>query len=120
MTTRNLLNPLALLGLNPNPHDIVKSLADLWPLVNAEKATVTADYTTEGNAFEKVICNNTGTITVTLGAHQDSDKVLVIRGNTGAVSVSGSINGASSQSIANQYDALWLEYFEELDEWVIL
>lgn len=117
---RNILRPPALLGQNVSLVQIVKSLSDFWSVVNAKKTTVTGDYTTEGLPFEKVICNNTSSITITLGSHQDEDKVLVIRGNTGAVSVSGDINGGSSQAIASQYDSLLVERFEELGEWIII
>jgi hypothetical protein len=71
---------------------------------------VTADYTTTGERNEEtVICNNTGSITVTLHTLVAKNRVTVIRAGTGAVTVDGdaaNISGAGTQSLAAQYDAV--------------
>ena len=117
--TRRFLNPNALLGQDPSLEEVTKSLSDIFTLLDAFVVTVTADYTTLGRPLEKIICNNTSPLTVTLGNHQNLDKVQVIRANTGSVDISGDINGTSSQSIASQWDSMTVEYFEDLDEWII-
>lgn len=89
------------------------------------RTTVTADYTTSNVAgIEKVVCNNTALATITLtNKPKDLNRVQVIRANTGAVTIDGNgntINGASTYSVASQYDSVTVEWFEDVEEWIII
>lgn len=84
-----------------------------------EVVSTSSDYTTKGN--EIIICTNTSAITITLNATpEDIEQVHVVRQNTGAVTVSGTINGQSSLAIGQRYSSPHLVYTIDGGEWSII
>ena len=80
------------------------------------------DYTSRADVgHEVIICTNTNPITITLNpVHKDSDRVTVKRQNTGAVTVSGTIDGESSIILEPRYTAPQLVYTDEAGEWSLI
>lgn len=81
----------------------------LFRLMSIFQQEVTGDYTTTGkHDYEIVICNNTTPITVTLHTLVATDRVSVVRANTGPVTVDGNgfnIVGDSTLVLPARYDA---------------
>jgi len=100
--------------------DLQRVVTDIFNLVSPASILTVVDYTTSGNVgHEYVLCNNTSTVTITLTPRpSDLSLVTVVRGNTGAVSISGAINGGSSLALASRYDTAILQYFEALSKWI--
>ena len=65
---------------------------------------ITANYTSRGG--EIIICANTSAVTITLlSSPNNLDEVIVKRQNTGAVTISGTVDGMSSFPLVSRYDA---------------
>lgn len=115
---RKLRNPKA-------EGDLQRVLIDLYDYVAPMRTTITADYTTSNLAgLEIVVCNNTSPVTIDLtNKTKDLNRVRVVRANTGTVTLDGNgntINGASTQSVASQYDSMTVEWLEDVEEWIII
>ena len=81
-----------------------------------EILAISGDYTTTGDQI--IICANTSSITVTLNpSPQDGEEVHVKRQNTGAVVISGDIDGQTSITPVIRYDSPHLVYTIDADEW---
>jgi len=122
--TRQIRDPQALQGYTPTTQQLLDSLVDVWGYVNPVVTEVTTDYTAAGSlGTEKILCNSGSSITVDLPADpSDLTVIEVVRAGTGAVTIDGNgntINGASTQSVASQYDCTTVEWFEDISEWII-
>jgi len=81
--------------------------------------TTAVNLTTTGNQIVK--CTNTAAITITLNSSpNDSEELIIARRQTGAVTISGAINGATSKKIAFRYNSVHLRYFADLSEWGVV
>lgn len=80
--------------------------------------TTTANFTTTQDQI--VICNNTSAITITLNATPDDGERVYIKRRSGAVTVSGTIDGSSSLVIASKYDCPLLVYTDSSGEWSLI
>ena len=81
--------------------------------------SVSGNFTTTGDQI--IICTNTSSITITLNATpKDKEEVHIIRQNTGAVTVSGAINGDTSLTIGNRYSSPHLVFTLAANEWSII
>lgn len=89
------------------------------PIEEPEVITANADFTTTGSQI--IICTNTTDITITLNATPDDvEQVHIVRQNTGAVTVSGAINGDTTLTIGNRYSSPHLVFTIDADEWNII
>jgi pyruvate/2-oxoglutarate dehydrogenase complex dihydrolipoamide dehydrogenase (E3) component len=81
--------------------------------------STSSNYTTTG--FEKIIVV-TGAVTVTLNSSPiDGEQVSIKRATTaGNVIVSGTIDGASSYTMAENYECVDLIYIASSNEWLIV
>ena len=96
-------------------------LSLITPVTAIEKEVIStsADFTTTGDQI--IICTNTAAITITLNATPDeSEQVHIVRQNTGAVTVSGAINGDTSLTIGQRYSSPHLIYTVDAGEWNII
>ncbi|MEE9304397.1 MAG: hypothetical protein V3U84_11540 [Thiotrichaceae bacterium] len=74
--------------------------------------------TTTGNQL--IVCNNTAAATVTLNPNpSDGERVHIKRRDAG-VTISGDVDGVTSLTIANIYDAPHLVYSSLADEWMLI
>lgn len=102
MTTRIYRDPAVLVNQPvPTVRDIVNSLSDTFDFVRPYITTETGDYTTSGRvAHEVVKCTGSSAQTVTLHSNPtDGQRVTIKRIGSGAVTISGTIDGAASSSI---------------------
>ena len=82
-------------------------ILDMIDSMGVVETTVTTSTTSQGLAHERIICNNTSAITITLHAFATGGQVDVIRANTGAVTIDGNgtdITGQSTQALPSRYD----------------
>ena len=79
---------------------------------------VTAAHSTKQS--EIVICNNTGSITVTLNSAPANGETVKIKRRDAEVIVSGSIDGAASKTLSTIYDSISLVYTQAGSEWSII
>jgi hypothetical protein len=96
-------------------------LAFITPLAeqDAQVITASADYTTTGSQI--IICTNTADITITLNlTPDDTEQVHIVRQNTGAVTVSGAINGDTTLQIGQRYSSPHLVFTVAANEWSII
>lgn len=76
-------------------------------------------FTTTGS--QVIICTNTTPITITLNSTPDQvESVNIVRQGAGAITISGSVNGASSINILSRYDSPHLIFTIEAGEWSII
>ena len=101
------------------------TLSSLFGAVNQsisssrEVITTSDDFTTTTD--QVIVCTNTSPITVTLNANPGGgETVTVKRQNTGAVTVSGIIDGKTAITLLSRYDAPDLVYIVETNEWAIV
>mgnify|MGYP000091142330 CR=1 FL=1 len=121
---RKLRNPLKDARAD-NWQDTQRILADIHTFINPVSLEITADYSVpQFDGVLYLLCTNSGTITIT---HTDSPKdlahLVVARVGTGAVSIAGNginINGASSLSIASQYDVADVQFFEAINRHLVV
>ena len=92
----------------------------VMPVIKETEVIATStDFTTTGSQI--IICTNTAAITITLNATpDDAEQVHIVRQNTGAVAVSGAINGDTSLTIGNRYSSPHLVFTIDADEWNII
>ena len=96
-------------------------LALLTPpqIEETEVIATSTDFTTTGSQI--IICTNATTITITLNATPDDvEQVHIVRQNTGAVTVSGAINGDTALTIGNRYSSPHLVYTIDSGEWSLI
>ena len=79
---------------------------------------VTAAHSTKQS--EIVICNNTGSITVTLNSAPANGETVKIKRRDAEVIVSGAIDGAVSKTLSTIYDSISLVYTQAGSEWSII
>jgi hypothetical protein len=105
-----------------------KVVYDLWlrtggssDAIGISQVEKTADFTTTGDfSHEIVVCTNTTAITITLQDRVENDRVTIIRGGIGGVTVDGNgetIIGESTQNMPRQYDAA--DLVATSSEWVL-
>ncbi|MBL4940911.1 MAG: hypothetical protein JKY81_04535 [Colwellia sp.] len=107
-------------------HDFTERLEELesvnqipTPTAAVEVITASSNTTTTGD--QVVICTNTSSITVTLNATpEDGEAVHIKRQNTGAVTVSGDIDGSTTLVIGLRYSSPHLVYTVDAGEWSIV
>lgn len=112
--TNNNAERIEDLELDIEPDNAVEAL-QLIDDMQMSIVEVTANYTTTGN--EIIICNNTTPITVTLNASPENGEKVRIKRRDSAVTVSGSIDGNASTTIAYVYDAPLVIYTDDASEW---
>lgn len=84
-----------------------------------EVISASAAFTTTGSQI--IICTNTAAITITLNDNpDDGEQVHIVRQNTGAVTVSGDINGDTSLTIGQRYSSPHLVFTIDAGEWSII
>lgn len=79
---------------------------------------VTANHTTIGD--ETVICNNSGSIDVTLDLTPNAGDTVTVQRSNSPVDIIGAINGLSKISLANKYDSLQFKYINATLKWVVI
>jgi hypothetical protein len=85
-----------------------------FKVVNLDASTTT--YTTTGN--EIIICNNTGSLDLTLNTTpKDAEELHVKRNASGAVNFIGNIDGSTTEAIASVNDGIHLIYTLAQGEW---
>tara|TARA_R100000049_G_C1886119_1_gene40803 strand:+ start:145 stop:546 length:402 start_codon:yes stop_codon:yes gene_type:complete len=105
-----------------------KVVYDLWlrtggssDNISATQVDTAVSYTTTGAFFHEIVnCTNTTTITITLQDRVENDRVTIIRGGIGGVTVDGNgetIIGESTQNMPRQYDAA--DLVATSSEWVL-
>jgi len=93
------------------------SKADLAGL-EVEQVEITANFTTEGD--QVIICNNTSAITVTLQSNPEDGQRLEIKRRDALVTLSGTIDGSSSNTLPVRYDVVRLRYLASASEWMVM
>ena len=95
-------------------HEEFLKIADYFRNFHSFTVVRTAvDYTPR--AWDLVLCTAAVTITLNTGAEEE-DEVYVIRTN-GLVTLSGSINGATTTYLMTNGDSMHLKYFENETDW---
>ena len=89
------------------------------PVEEVEVISASANFTTTGSQI--IICTNPAAIIITLNATPDDGEQLHIkRQNTGAVTVSGNIDGSVTLAIGLRYSSPHLVYTVDAGEWSIV
>ena len=81
---------------------------------------MTTDFTTSGN--EKYLCSTALTATLN-DIPRDGELVTIKSSTTGSVIIDGNgknIDGNSTYTIVKQYESITVQYFSEIDEWIIV
>jgi len=109
---------------NQNVEDIGIRESYPWPQILSTKKSqfnvvASANYATTG--FESVlVVTNAATVTLNT-TPDDGEKISIKRATTaGNVTVSGTIDGASSYTMAENYECIDLIYIASSNEWLIV
>lgn len=108
-------------GIEEDLEGLGSELALITPFALPEKEVISTStsFTTTGDQI--IICTNTASITITLNALPDDvEQVHIVRQNTGAVTVSGAINGDTSLTIGNRYSSPHLVFTLAANEWNLI
>lgn len=120
MTVRIYRDPAVLVNQQePTLRDVVDSLSDTFNMVRPYITTVTGDYTTSGRAGHEIVkCTGTSAQTITLHSNpQDGERVTIKRIGSGAVTVSGSVDGATSVSLGTGVGLQLIYIDDSTAEW---
>ena len=87
-----------------------------------EQVTLLTDVDLTTTQSMTLVCNNTGTINITINDTPDENETVIIkRVSTGLVNIlsSKSIDGLGSQQLTAIYDSLTIQFIAQLNEWII-
>ena len=108
-----------ILDLSEQIEELQHQIATFSPLKEFESISTSTAFTTTGDQI--VICTNTTPVTHPLNAApDDGEEVIFKRQNTGSVTISGTIDGASSITLLSRYDAPHLVFSVDAGEWSIV